>query len=929
MNQNSKQPRPGTRTRRATMALAGMLLLPCFSGLQAAAPGSAQVESHIHQPLQVRIPLHAVGPDDIGQLSVRLAPEQRYQAADIAPPAFLDEMSVDLRVDGDQVNAHITSRTPVREPFLRLMIEVERSNQRLVRDYTLLLDPPPAATAQAATPETQESVSTAEATPPVTEAPAPESAPDRSDRFGPVARGMSLWVVAEAVRPPDISVYQTMVALFRENPGAFADGDPGHLRAGAELTIPAADEIAAIPRAEAVTAYQSWLGEPPEAPATPPSLVAESLADIPAREAPAVPADIEPEFRQPAIEALAGYWAAEPLTVADNGGAREIGPIESRLDRIESRLAELESGLVGETGPALSDQSASLERLEQRLAGIDTRLAEMADRRQIGNPADYPPAAVIASIAALTFLLGMLAGRLVPGRSHRTGVAAVAIPAPRVRMPLWRRLGGILRRSAPEERSRNNRGQAGADGRTRRAETIPLSGYAAPPDASGIEASVEEGTATAREIAAEVATDVEPPPTQSGQSDTDQAQTDDVDRDDPPPTAVDLDALPPAPDPDDPVSLAELYLAEDLPRDAADLLRSAIASHDDAPAAWWLKLLDCLRLADDRTAFFEEARRFLDIGADAESWNKVLALARAFDPEHTLPREIPGTHPETVTGGHSDEDGTETGAVDGNTTDRSTLVPPEPAAAPSPESRQDVTVTTEPTGTDKTEGVIEFDLPDMPDLEDARPVHGGAPSELADTARMARDAESPQEGAADADAPLFNPGPDSVEEIELSDANPETMPHVLDDEDGDTFADIPDTMSDATWETPDETVVEDAAGEISFDELERDFQSNHDALDEGGDENTEYGAAADDPGEPPDLDDIPVDDMLHDTAAAVEENDHEESVIDFDTFAAELEAASAAHHDADTSESGDRHAAGEDAAQPTGDRKTDRRASRG
>lgn len=67
--------------------------------------------------------------------------------------------------------------------------------------------------------------------------PAPET-------LGPLAPSDTLWRVAERIRPqPDISLYQVMYALYLKNPTAFLDNNLNHLRPGAVLLLPTANEM--------------------------------------------------------------------------------------------------------------------------------------------------------------------------------------------------------------------------------------------------------------------------------------------------------------------------------------------------------------------------------------------------------------------------------------------------------------------------------------------------------------------------------------------------------------------------------------------------------------------------------------------------------------------------------------------------------------
>lgn len=65
--------------------------------------------------------------------------------------------------------------------------------------------------------------------------------------LGPVTQQDTLWSLAKAARgDAPYSMYQVIIALQQKNPRAFIGDNVHHVQAGAVLTIPTADEIAAI-----------------------------------------------------------------------------------------------------------------------------------------------------------------------------------------------------------------------------------------------------------------------------------------------------------------------------------------------------------------------------------------------------------------------------------------------------------------------------------------------------------------------------------------------------------------------------------------------------------------------------------------------------------------------------------------------------------
>src|SRR5690606_698379 len=138
-----------------------------------------------------------------------------------------------------------SSTNPIVEPFLTFLIEARWSGGRMVREYTVLLDPPvfmpgpdvDAAPAQARPPAVdaprQAPAPVSRPAPPPAQVAEPGTArPAVTGSEYSVRRNDTLWAIAQQVRPdPELTTNQVMVALFRENPHAF-DGNINRLRAG-------------------------------------------------------------------------------------------------------------------------------------------------------------------------------------------------------------------------------------------------------------------------------------------------------------------------------------------------------------------------------------------------------------------------------------------------------------------------------------------------------------------------------------------------------------------------------------------------------------------------------------------------------------------------------------------------------------------------
>jgi pilus assembly protein FimV len=250
--------------------------------VDAAGLGRLSVQSGLGQPLKAELEVTSVGRDEAPTLAVRLAPLSAFRAANLEfNPALTNvRFALDRRPDGNYV-VRISSAQPVNEPYLDMMVELTWATGRVIREYTVLLDPPslkttpdivapatpvapPAAVATAPVAPTPRAAAPAPAPSPVAAAPAPAPTPAPTPRAAPspapatssaggsytVQSGDTLGKIANQNRG-SASLDQMLVALFRANPDAFINNNMNLLRSGAQLTIPADADAAALAGAEA------------------------------------------------------------------------------------------------------------------------------------------------------------------------------------------------------------------------------------------------------------------------------------------------------------------------------------------------------------------------------------------------------------------------------------------------------------------------------------------------------------------------------------------------------------------------------------------------------------------------------------------------------------------------------------------------------
>ena len=107
--------------------------------------GKLQVQSALGESLRAEIDVTSLSAEEASNLRIRVAPPESYRAAgvDYNPVLPGTQIVLQRRADG-RPYLRITSDRGVQEPFVDVILEITWATGRLVREYTLLLDPPTA-----------------------------------------------------------------------------------------------------------------------------------------------------------------------------------------------------------------------------------------------------------------------------------------------------------------------------------------------------------------------------------------------------------------------------------------------------------------------------------------------------------------------------------------------------------------------------------------------------------------------------------------------------------------------------------------------------------------------------------------------------------------------------------------------------------------
>ena len=242
--------------------------------------GEIHLNSALNEPMNAEIDLISAAPDELSALRATLANREAFTRYGIDKPPFLSSLTFKVGKGKDGRDALLVrSSDAIPEPFVTFLVEVNWSRGRLMREYTVLLDPPvytpgqsSGASAPVAAPTSVPQQRRATSGNASTESPLTSSAASSARsgassstsgmgaaagdtiRVGPgdtltrIAHNLHIDSSGEPVKP---DVDQAMIALYRSNPDAFG-GNINILRQGAILRVPNADQIAALNQKEAM-----------------------------------------------------------------------------------------------------------------------------------------------------------------------------------------------------------------------------------------------------------------------------------------------------------------------------------------------------------------------------------------------------------------------------------------------------------------------------------------------------------------------------------------------------------------------------------------------------------------------------------------------------------------------------------------------------
>ena len=247
--------------------------------------GKLNVNSGLGEPLKAEVELLSVTPDELSSLTAAIASEEAYNVQGITRLGIHSNIRVDVaKSDTGAPILKIRSSAPINDPYLDMLIQVDWASGRLLREYTLLLDPPeykqasnavsdfspvvrPNANAGNASRDTnttkplarnvkKSQKKYANAAKPEDAAPADAEQKEAGVAELTTKRGDTLAAIAQKMQVEGVSLDQMLVGLFENNKSAFANGNMNQLKVGQIIKAPSVEKLTAIDAKQAKQALK-------------------------------------------------------------------------------------------------------------------------------------------------------------------------------------------------------------------------------------------------------------------------------------------------------------------------------------------------------------------------------------------------------------------------------------------------------------------------------------------------------------------------------------------------------------------------------------------------------------------------------------------------------------------------------------------------
>ena len=249
--------------KKPTKVVAAFCLINTVS---AYALGVGEIETHsaLNQLLNAQIPLVGSQKEDPSNIHIGIASREAFESAGIDRPHYLTQLKfTPVLLDNGEITVDVRSSTTIKEPFVNFILEVEWSQGRTLKEFTILLDPPitmsDVTTTPLELPKSPSITPTATATTTAntqltSHVPATAQA---IVKYGPTKSRDTVWAIAKKLIATNntVSHQQMMLALYDNNPKAFYKKNINALKKGAILQLPSNEQLDSRTSAQANNEY--------------------------------------------------------------------------------------------------------------------------------------------------------------------------------------------------------------------------------------------------------------------------------------------------------------------------------------------------------------------------------------------------------------------------------------------------------------------------------------------------------------------------------------------------------------------------------------------------------------------------------------------------------------------------------------------------
>ncbi|MEF1322850.1 FimV/HubP family polar landmark protein [Vibrio owensii] len=251
--------------------------------------------------------------------------------------------------------------------------------------------------------------------------PAPPENDQPSRFFGPTGQNETLWSIASELRPSrNVSVQQTLLAIYRINPQAFDKQNIHELIPGSRLRVPSLEQVQSATTAQAIAimkAHEARLTQPKPTPAQPAKPKVEPPK--PVVEAPKPepkPEPVKPEAPKPEPIKAVEPTTPVPAVSTSPEGEKQVSALKDKLQGSQSELESLEEKnhrlrlMLSEVQSEVETLKTSLNDEERIRSEVEKLLAE--ERQRVAEQQRMQPS-TMDKILSNGWLVGLAA--LIPG----------------------------------------------------------------------------------------------------------------------------------------------------------------------------------------------------------------------------------------------------------------------------------------------------------------------------------------------------------------------------------------------------------------------------------------------------------------------------------------------------------------------------------